>query len=286
MPEVSTLAPTEEEQKEEQLKKLTYSFSRRLEDKYDELRRREYEPRGSSESEQRGFAFKSSEGLDWRLEQPPPPPEKVPYLQATENEKKYRDEEYTRIYPDTTQGLFRKVADFSTNPSLYEYYGKDNPDKQPEQEVNKQSVKKLRPDYIREIEETFTRYKDKLDEIKRNMIDKDKEKIKLKTPSPNLKKFNKLVEEIKDYTTKLMNNVEIDKDFMKRFPVVFNIYPIQDTIYGYIASQLMEKNPASAAAGSKRISKKRLYNILKNKTPKSNSAIKQLDTEIFKILNS
>lgn len=40
------------------------------------------------------------------------------------------------------------------------------------------------------------------------------------------------------------------------------------------------------SAGRARLSKKEVLKILKNKTTKSNSAIKQLDTEIFKILNS
>jgi len=42
----------------------------------------------------------------------------------------------------------------------------------------------------------------------------------------------------------------------------------------------------AVAKGRKRVTTKELKQILKGKTTKSNSAIKQLDTEIFKILNS
>jgi hypothetical protein len=55
-----------------------------------------------------------------------------------------------------------------------------------------------------------------------------------------------------------------------------------DELENFVKSRLAPK----ISAGRARLSKKEVLKILKNKTTKSNSAIKQLDTEILKILNS
>ena len=61
-----------------------------------------------------------------------------------------------------------------------------------------------------------------------------------------------------------------------------------DNIFKKIDPPLLSQGPAPQlpSKGRARLSKKEALKILKNKTPTSNSAITQLDTEILNILNS
>ncbi len=264
------------------IKKLAKSYKQQLRDKYEDIKQsKEYEPVGSSEEELFRFANASTEGDDWKMEQPPPPPKKVPYFEASENEKWMRNIQYKTLYdPSTTEGNLRRESDFIDNPDLYDYYGLENPFAE---DINKPTIKNLTPEQIKFISDTFIKFNNDLSRLKRDIVDN---KAKIKSNDPKVVELAALTNSISDFTKQLMNDIEIDMDFVRQIPASVNIYSMEDSITSYIAKQYFINNPASAAAGKKRISKKYLIDILNNKKNKSISANKQLVVDIFKILNS
>jgi hypothetical protein len=130
--------------------------------------------------------------------------------------------------------------------------------------------------------------------IKNNLNSKKELKNK------KLIEIKKIVDQLSGTFTRFLNNEPLSKINDKKLLDIYNESP--DTVDGPFLKKKqlytkMKENTtnyndietvanASAAAGKKRISKKQVYNILKNKTTKSTSTIKQLDSDILKILNS
>jgi hypothetical protein len=134
-----------------------------------------------------------------------------------------------------------------------------------------------------------------IDEIKKFI--RDGLTLKQQLDNAKIRKIRKIVDELSGTFTRFLNNEplsQINDDTLSAIynnnpDIVDNAYEIKRRLYlkmKVYATNFNDIANAAAAAGSKRITKKQLSNILKNKTTKSNSAIKQLDTEIFKILNS
>jgi len=140
-----------------------------------------------------------------------------------------------------------------------------------------------------------------LRDIYQNMSDieefiKDKLNKKIELNDEKTGQIRKLVDELSGTFTRFLNNEQLNKIDDKTLLRVYGENPelINDAylgktkLYNKMKDNVKNYNDikAAAAAGKKRISKKQLYNILKNKTTKSISTIKKLDTDILKILNS
>jgi hypothetical protein len=135
---------------------------------------------------------------------------------------------------------------------------------------------------------------DEIEKFIKNKLNRVDEKIVLK--DKQIGKIRKLVDELAGTFTRFLNDEQLNQIDDKTLLRVYGNNPelIDDAYLGKIKLyNKMRDNienydaiKAAAAAGKKRISKKQLYNILKNKTTKSTSTIKKLDTDILKILNS
>jgi hypothetical protein len=187
-----------------------------------------------------------------------PIPPSLKFLTTGEYMKQYDESNKKNI--ENIQDIYDKID----NNQLRRQYEKIK-----KEYVRGRGNEALLPDIKKFIETAITNY----DNIQKAKNDKNFDMFTQRL-KPNKKKSNDEVElRTKDFYDKA---IEYQNDFVEEGSEKLVAPPRGKEDTSFIKS----------GKGKKGLSKKVILNILKNKTTKSNSAIKQLDTEIFKILNS
>ena len=206
------------------------------------------------------------------------------YLNKPPSVKFLSVNEYIDLYNEQNEKKGKQIQDIydkidKENPKLGKEYAKIK-----NKYVNGTENKQLLPVIKKFIETAITNY----DNIQNAKSNKDFG-IYIQNLKVGKKKRNIDIEEgVKIYYDKA---IELQNNFVKEGSEKIEAPPRGKEDTSFLTKSIKtrlkyEDSSESEGSGKKGMSKKAILNILKSKTPKSNSAIKQLDTEIFKILNS